>query len=94
MLLPLISACADIALLIYPLAAAMLIHFLSQVLPGSFAAIVPVFGLPLLGYLLGPRSELLARRAEAVRTTHVLQLHDLTDTVIPWQGGRSADGWL
>jgi poly(3-hydroxybutyrate) depolymerase len=71
---------------------AMLIHYLAASLPGTFAAAVPVFGSPLLGYLTGPAYQLVTD--SRVRRTSVLQLHDRSDTTIPWQGANSADGWL
>lgn len=72
---------------------AMLVHHLIQQLPGRFLAAVPVFGSPLLGYLVGAEYQLIAEQALARRTS-ILQLHDRSDTVIPWQGGESGDGWL
>jgi poly(3-hydroxybutyrate) depolymerase len=71
----------------------MLVHFLIQSLPGLFAAAAPVFASPLLGYLIGSKYELITNRTQAHRTS-ILQLHDRSDTVIPWQGGATEDGWL
>ena len=72
---------------------AMLIHFLAQTLPGTFAAVSPVFGLPLIGYAVGPTYNLI-RQAQAVSRTSLLQIHDRSDVTIPWRGGNSSDGWL
>ncbi len=71
----------------------MFIHRLLSEFPGRFVAAAPAFGLPLLGRLAGERFQLLTERGQAART-RVLQLHDRSDTVIPWQGGPSAAGWI
>jgi poly(3-hydroxybutyrate) depolymerase len=71
----------------------MLVHYLLSKLPGMFRAAAPTFGLPLAGYLVGPEYQLVTQRGLA-STSSVLQLHDRSDTVIPWQGGESSDGWL
>ena len=72
---------------------AMMVHYLSQRLPGTFAGVVPYYGLPLLGQLVGPDYELVRNAVEAARTS-LLQMHDRSDATVPWQGGASADGWL
>ena len=51
---------------------------LSWPLPGRFLGAVPVYGLPLLGYLAGSNYELLTRPAEIARTS-VFALHDRSD---------------
>ena len=71
----------------------MFIHHLIQEFPGRFLAAAPAFGLPLLGYMVGSQYQLVANR-ELSSKTSILQLHDRSDTVIPWQGGKSAAGWL
>merc|ERR1719387_2030306 len=70
----------------------MMVHHLLTALPGRFLGAVPVYGLPLLGYLAGSKYELLTRPAEIARTS-VFALHDRSDEVIPWNGGASKDGW-
>lgn len=72
---------------------AMMVHYLAARRPGLFRAIVPFFGTPLLGYLAGPSMELILQRTAYARTS-LLALHDVNDTIIPWQGGRSTDGWI
>ena len=72
---------------------AMMVHHAVPQLPYTFAAFVPVFGTPLLGYLAGPDYELLTKRA-ALAEVAVFALHDRSDTIIPWQGGEDTDGWL
>lgn len=72
---------------------AMFIHYLIQQLPGRFIAAAPVFGSPLLGYLVGSEYQLVQQQ-DVARRTSVLQLHGRSDVTIPWQGGRSKDGWL
>mmetsp|Transcript_27386 Transcript_27386/g.80220 ORF Transcript_27386/g.80220 Transcript_27386/m.80220 type:complete len:335 (+) Transcript_27386:1-1005(+) len=71
---------------------AMFLHELTDTYPHLFRAVVPVFGLPLLGYSTGLHFNLLA--SAGARRPWVMQLHDRNDTTIPWQGGASAAGWL
>ena len=71
----------------------MFIHYLIQSFPGRFLAAAPTFGSPLLGYLVGNQYQLLASKELASKTS-ILQLHDRSDIVIPWQGGSSQAGWL
>ena len=71
----------------------MFIHYLIQSFPGRFLAAAPTFGSPLLGYLVGNKYQLLASKELASKTS-ILQLHDRSDIVIPWQGGSSQAGWL
>lgn len=71
----------------------MLVHHLVQQMPGTFAAAVPWYGQPLLGYGLGGNYELL-RDSEATRQTAMLQLHGRQDAVIPIAGGVSSQGWI
>ena len=70
-----------------------LIHYLVRQLPGLFLGVVPVFGLPELGYLLGDKLQLLRNQTVAARTS-VLALHDRSDTVEPPGGGVNQWGWL
>jgi len=70
----------------------MLTHYLVQEMPGYFAAAVPWYGLPLLGYALGD-SYSLVRNVEKARQTAMLQFHDRQDELIPVAGGI-ADGWI
>mmetsp|Transcript_71517 Transcript_71517/g.155363 ORF Transcript_71517/g.155363 Transcript_71517/m.155363 type:complete len:344 (+) Transcript_71517:44-1075(+) len=70
----------------------MFTHYLIQRLPGTFAAAVPIYGSPLLGYLVGGSYELLTQPGKL--RTSLLQLHDRSDLVIPWEGAASSDGWL
>lgn len=72
---------------------AMLVHYLAQELPGRFRAIVPVYGHPLLGYLVGKRYTYVTERAAAA-ATDILDLQPRGDTVIPEEGGLSAQRWL
>ena len=87
--------CADVSriFLVGESNGGMFIHYLISTFPGRFLAAAPVFGLPLLGYLVGDQYQLVKQRAEAQRTS-VLQLHDRSDLIIPWQGGADSDGWL
>lgn len=74
----------------------MLAHYLVQELPGIFAAVVPWYGLPLLGYGLGAEFELVRDQA-ASRQTAMLQLHGRQDQIMPVAGGVSAGdlpGWI
>jgi len=71
----------------------MFTHYLVQEMPGRFRAAAPVFGTPLLGYEVGSEYQLVAQRELCSRTS-LIQLHDASDTVIPWQGANSSDGWL
>lgn len=69
----------------------MMVHHLITALPGVFKAAVPVFALPLLGYMSGSKYEMLRYPAEVAKTS-LFALHDLQDTTIPLEG-MSADGW-
>ena len=74
----------------------MLAHYLVQSLPGTFAAVVPWYGLPLLGYGLGAEFELV-RDTKNCRQTAMLQLHGRQDDIMPPQGGVSGGfmpGWI
>ena len=65
---------------------AMLTYHLLQSLPvRTFRAAVPVYGHPLVGFLK-PRSGL--------HRVPLLHIHDRTDTIIPVDGGVTADGWI
>jgi poly(3-hydroxybutyrate) depolymerase len=69
----------------------MMVHHLITAMPGVFAAAVPVYGLPLLGYMAGTKYEMLVQPAEVAKTS-LFALHDLQDVTIPLEG-MSADGW-
>jgi len=71
----------------------MFTHYVLQEMPGRFLAAAPVFGSPMLGYLVGSRYQLM-RHQQFMSKTSVIQIHDRSDTVIPWQGANSSDGWL
>jgi len=73
----------------------MFIHSVLQEMPGRFLAAAPIFGSPLLGYLARFRHQLVWEQ-QLLSKTSVMQFHDRSDTVIPWQGGkdRDGDGWL
>mmetsp|Transcript_146575 Transcript_146575/g.207886 ORF Transcript_146575/g.207886 Transcript_146575/m.207886 type:complete len:395 (-) Transcript_146575:177-1361(-) len=74
----------------------MLAHYLVQSLPGTFAAVVPWYGLPLLGYGLGAEFELVRDRTDC-RQTAMLQLHGRQDEIMPVAGGVSGGfqpGWI
>lgn len=74
----------------------MLAHYLVQSLPGTFAAVAPWYGLPLLGYGLGAEFELV-RDTKNCRQTAMLQLHGRQDEIMPPQGGVSGGfmpGWI
>mmetsp|Transcript_15401 Transcript_15401/g.30286 ORF Transcript_15401/g.30286 Transcript_15401/m.30286 type:complete len:338 (-) Transcript_15401:81-1094(-) len=63
----------------------MMTHHLAQRLGPRLAAVMPVYGLPLIGFL---------NVSSPLASVPILQLHDRSDTVIPLQGGASGDGWL
>lgn len=74
----------------------MLAHYLVQSLPGTFAAVAPWYGLPLLGYGLGAEFELV-RDTKSCRQTAMLQLHGRQDDIMPPAGGVSGGflpGWI
>lgn len=71
----------------------MLAHYLVQSLPGTFAAVAPWFGLPLLGYGLGAQFELV-RDTKDCRQTAMLQLHGRDDDVMPSAGGVAGNKWI
>ncbi|CAL1155053.1 unnamed protein product [Cladocopium goreaui] len=71
----------------------MLAHYLVQSLPGTFAAVAPWFGLPLLGYGLGAQFELV-RYTKDSRQTAMLQLHGRDDDVMPIAGGVAGNKWI
>jgi hypothetical protein len=62
----------------------MLTHWLYARLPTAFAALVPVYGLPLRGFAEVPA---------ALEPASILALHDRSDEVIPEAGGF-AGGWF
>ena len=68
-------------------------HLVAARLPGLFLGAAPVFGLPLMGYAAGGPGMPLLRSPNASRTS-ILQLHDRSDSVIPWKGGVDGDGWI
>lgn len=61
----------------------MIQHWIATNLPTTFAALIPVFGLPLDGFTDVP---------DTLRRTAILSLHGRSDTVIPVDGGL-AGGW-
>lgn len=61
----------------------MMTHALSSALPTTFKAVMPVYGLPLVGHIDVP---------QALEDTWILQLHDRSDHTIPYAGGY-AGGW-
>jgi poly(3-hydroxybutyrate) depolymerase len=71
----------------------MLAHYVAQELPSTFAAVMPWFGTPLLGFAAGSQMQVV-RDAASIRQTAKLQLHDRSDKTIPWQGGATASYWL
>ncbi|CAJ1423764.1 unnamed protein product [Effrenium voratum] len=74
----------------------MMAHYLVQSLPGTFAAVAPWYGLPLLGYGLGAEFELV-RDTKNCRQTAMLQLHGRQDDIMPPGGGVSGGflpGWI
>ena len=64
----------------------MLAYHLMQTMPSTFAAVIPWFGLPLLGYSFGPGFEAVRKPGAAGRTA-LLHLHGRQDTFIPPGGG-------
>lgn len=70
----------------------MLVHYLAQELPEMFAAVVPFYGLPLIGHAVVPMSQVLQTPATA-RQTAMLQLGGRGDVVIPISGGLSSQGF-
>ena len=62
----------------------MMQHWLYAKLPKVFKSFVPVYGLPLVGFL-----EVLP----ALESTWIMAIHDRSDDIIPDQGGFSPDGW-
>lgn len=71
----------------------MMVHYLIKQMPGRFLAAAPVYGSPLLGYLVGSDYQLILDGATLHRTS-VLQLHGRNDHIIPGHGGISVDGWI
>lgn len=69
----------------------MMVHHLITAMPGVFSAAVPVFALPLLGYMAGTKYEMLVQPEEVAKTS-LFALHDIQDVTIPLEG-MSADGW-
>jgi poly(3-hydroxybutyrate) depolymerase len=63
----------------------MFVHHLAARRPNLIRAVAPVYGLPLVGMLRVPA---------AMGKISILQLHDRSDTTIPWQGGMTAAGWI
>ena len=68
----------------------MMTHYLAAALPHTFAAVLPVYGLPLVGHLSLPPAQGQGGDGAPPR---ILQLHDRGDSTIPWQGGLSGQGW-
>ena len=63
----------------------MFIHYIAAALPNTFRAVMPIYGLPLIGRGQTP---------PALKGTSILSLHDRWDNVIPVSGGLSSQGWL
>lgn len=71
----------------------MLTHYLSQEMPSTFAAFLPIFGLPLLGYSDGQFGQLV-RNSEQLTESAFITFHDRQDNIIPVDGGAAtAVGW-
>lgn len=71
---------------------AMALHTLLKRFPGTFAAVSPWFGQPLIGYGLTPGD--IKRHGEKLRETAMLYLHLRHDVTIPVKGGISEDKWI
>ena len=56
-------------------------HYLASNFPTTFAAVAPIYGLPLRGRMDVPA---------ALKNVSLMQIHDRWDTVIPILGGKSA----
>jgi predicted esterase len=54
---------------------AMFSHYLVSQLPNLARAVMPIYGLPLVGKLNVPKT---------LSNTPILQMHDRSDTTIPW----------
>jgi len=64
----------------------MLLYYLAEKMPETFAALVPVYALPLLGYLrLG---------SHALQETALLEIHDRGDHTIPVAGGMASRAFM
>mmetsp|Transcript_59966 Transcript_59966/g.126961 ORF Transcript_59966/g.126961 Transcript_59966/m.126961 type:complete len:521 (-) Transcript_59966:41-1603(-) len=71
----------------------MLTHHLSQVMPGVFASLNPIYALPLLGYAAGKHGEIF-RHQDLNKETAIIAFHDRGDITIPLHGGPApAEGW-
>merc|ERR1712048_1155988 len=66
----------------------MFVHTLMTTMPTTFKAVVPVFGLPLVGQWNIGRYGV----PETLSSVSVLYMHGRSDTVIPAHGGW-AGGW-
>ena len=62
----------------------MFVHHIAKALPNTFRAVMPIYGLPLIGRGLQPAG---------LASTSFLSLHDRWDNVIPIEGGLSSQGW-
>merc|ERR1711994_446495 len=60
-------------------------YYLMQKLPDLFSEFMPVFGLPLVGYLDFPLE---------LKSKNIFHYHGKYDTEIPPGGGESQDHWL
>eukprot|EP00747_Dinoflagellata_sp_TGD_P217421 gnl/TRDRNA2_/TRDRNA2_89821_c0_seq1.p1 gnl/TRDRNA2_/TRDRNA2_89821_c0~~gnl/TRDRNA2_/TRDRNA2_89821_c0_seq1.p1 ORF type:complete len:388 (+),score=41.78 gnl/TRDRNA2_/TRDRNA2_89821_c0_seq1:48-1211(+) len=72
----------------------MFVHYLIHQMPNRFAAAVPLYGLPLLGYLAGGDYQLWAEAAAGNTGPALIQFHGRSDPVIPPEGGEDSDGWI
>ena len=61
----------------------MMVHYLYSKFPEKFAAVAPIYGLPLKGHIDVP---------DELVETSIFHMHDRSDTVIPEAGGF-AGGW-
>jgi poly(3-hydroxybutyrate) depolymerase len=64
---------------------AMFTHYLTSREPHIPRAVMPVFGIPLIGKLNVPNH---------LGKVPILSMHDRTDDCIRWQGGATEDGWI
>ena len=58
----------------------MMTYYLASAFPTTFAAVAPIYALPLKGRMDIPM---------ALKNVSLLQIHDRWDTTIPVQGGKS-----
>jgi len=73
---------------------AMLVHHLTQKLPGEFLGAVAVMGFPLRGHLSEFAANQLSLAAPPASRTSFLQFHGRNDSWIPPLGGAGWDGFI